>query len=259
MPLKLSAALISWNEDTAREHKRLLESVGVCVAPVIGRGSGMIGKISKAAPSAIVIDLDAKPAYGREAAIVLRNSPSTRHIPLVFAGGIEEKVSLVRAEIPDAVYCSWKTVRSGIEKALAQQPTRPVRPRRRGDAVVHGSVLARKFDIKGELPVAILGDVIGLAERLSVAYEERISAQTLLALFVVRTAYELDGAFECAAAQLSKSASFWIVYPKQSGALRTDFNQKDILELAREYNFSAYKTCAVDEDWSAQKLTRKRS
>src|SRR5579884_235730 len=255
MPLKLSVALISWNADFAREHKRLLESANVRVAPVISRGSGMIGKISKAAPSAIVVDLDAKPAYGREAAIVLRNSPSTRHIPLVFAGGSEEKVSLVRAEISDAVYCSWKTTRSGIERALVQQPARPVRPRRRGETVVHGSVLARKFDIKPDMPVAILGDVIGLAERLSVVYEERISAQTLLVLFVVRTAYELDAAFECAAAQMPGSASFWIVYPKQSGALRTDFNQKDILALAHDNGFSGDKTCAVDEDWSAQKLT----
>jgi hypothetical protein len=88
MPLKLSVALISWNEDVAREHKRLLENIGVRVAPVIARSSGMIGKISKAASSVIVIDLDAKPAYGREAAIVFRNSPSTRHLPLVFAGGL---------------------------------------------------------------------------------------------------------------------------------------------------------------------------
>jgi CheY-like chemotaxis protein len=259
MPPRLSVALISWNDDVASKHKRLLESVGIRVVLVISRGSGAIGKIRKAAPSTIVIDLDAKPAYGREIAIIFRNSPSTRNIPLVFTGGAEEKVLLVRAELPDAVYCRWEAVRSGIEKALTQQPTRPVRPRRRGEAIVHGSVLARKFDIKPDLPVvAILGDFIGLGDRLSVAYEERISAQTQLALFVVRTAYELDAAFECAAAQLPRSASFWIIYPKQSGTLRTDFNQKDIVELAREYKFSAYKTCAVDEDWSAQKLTRRK-
>ena len=257
MPPKRRVALVCWSK-AAPEYKRALTGFGYKVDPVISRGSGAIGKLAAAAPQAIIIDLDKQPAYGREIATVFRNSPSTVHMPLIFAGGLPEKIPNVRAEIPDAVYCAWKDVQAGIEQAIAKPPIRPVRPRARGEAVVSGSVLARKFRIKPEHSVAILGDVIGLGKRLAIEYDDRVSAQTSIALAVVRTANELEAALELASGQLPKKAILWIVHPKQSGKLRSDFNQTDVVMRAPAFGFSGFMMCAVDADWSAFRLNWKK-
>lgn len=257
MPPKRRVALVCWSK-SAPEHKRSLTKLGYQVDPVISRGSGAIGKLVATTPQAIIIDLDKQPAYGREIATVFRNSKSTLHMPLVFAGGLPEKIPNVRAEIPDAVYCTWEDVQVGIEQAIARPPMRPVRPRARGEAVVSGSVLARKFRIKPEHNITILGDVIGLGKRLTIEYEDRISPQTAMTLAVVRTADELEAALELASGQLPKKAILWIIHPKQSGKLRSDFTQTDIVQRAPAFGFSGFMMCAVDADWSAFRLNWKK-
>src|ERR1700733_6351707 len=57
-------------------------------------------------PDAFVIDLSRLPSHGREVAIFLRSSKTTRHVPTVFVGGDPEKVAAVRRLIPDASYTS---------------------------------------------------------------------------------------------------------------------------------------------------------
>lgn len=250
--------MISWNTVAASERKRSLEGQGFRVDPVMSRSTGMVGKLTAAAPLALVIDLDSKPAYGREIAIYLRNAASVRHLPLVFAGGAPEKIARVHVEIPDAVYCTWDTVREGINRAITSPPIRPIRPRARGEVMTSGSVLARKLDLRPETHVALLGDVIGLGKRLGVDYAERIAPETGMAMIVVRTAQELDAAFDYAAGQLPRKAGLWIVYPKRSGEWKTDFSQKDVLAIGAAYGFIGYKTCAVDPDWSGQKLVWKK-
>ena len=97
-----SIRLVCWNQDLARERARLLHEAGISVdASPLGT-SGLIGHFLQRSPSAVLIDLDRLPSHGREVAIVLRNSKSTRYIPIVFAGGLAEKVDRVRRELPDA-------------------------------------------------------------------------------------------------------------------------------------------------------------
>jgi len=249
--------MISWNVKAAAERKQLLQGQGFRVDPVLSRSTGMVGKLTAAAPLALVIDLDSKPAYGREVAIYLRNSASVRHLPMVFAGGVPEKIARVRAEIPDAVYCGWDEVQAGINRAITAPPVRPVRPRARGEAVPSGSVLARKLDLRPETRVSIQGDVIGLGKRLGLEYEERISGETGMAIVVVRTEQDLDAAFDYATGQLPAKAGLWIVYPKRSGRLKTDFSQKDLLAMGAVHGLTGYKTCAIDADWSGLKFAWK--
>ena len=249
--------MISWNEKVAGDKKRLLEVQGFRVDPVMSHGTGMVGKLTAAAPSALVIDLDSKPAYGREVAIYMRNTASIRHLPLVFVGGVGDKIARVRAELPDAVYCGWDAVRAGINKAITAPPGRPVRPRARGEAVPSGSVLARKLDLGPEKRVSIQGDVIGLGKRLGTEFDERISRETGIAIVVVRTEQDLDAAFDYVAGQLPPKAGLWIVYPKRSGRLKTDFSQKDLLALGAARSLIGYKTCAIDADWSGLRFAWK--
>jgi len=249
--------MVSWNEKAAGERKQLLEAQGFRVDPVMSHGTGMVGKLTAAAPLALVIDLDSKPAYGREVAIYLRNTMSIRHLPLVFVGGVADKIARVRAELPDAVYCGWDAVQAGINRAITAPPVRPVRPRARGEAVPSGSVLARKLDLRPDTQLVIQGDVIGLGKRLGLEYEERIGRETGMAILIVRTEHDLDAAFDYIAEQLPVKAGLWIVYPKRSGRLKTDFSQKDLLALGAARSLIGYKTCAVDADWSGQKFAWK--
>ena len=96
--------LVSWNEDAARVRARQLSGMGFSVdaSSLLGRG-GVIGHFRDAAPGAVVLDLDRLPSHGREVGITLRGSKSTRHLPLIFAGGDPEKVERIRVELPDAL------------------------------------------------------------------------------------------------------------------------------------------------------------
>jgi len=249
--------MISWNVKAAGERKHLLESQGFRVDPVMSHGTGMVGKLTAAAPLAVVIDLDSKPAYGREVAIYMRNTASIRHLPLVFVGGVAEKIARVRAELPDAVYCGWDAVKAEINRAITAPPVRPLRPRARGEGVPSGSVLAQKLDLRPETRIAIQGDVIGLGKRLGLEYDEHISRETGTAIVVVRAAQDLDAAFDYAAGQLPSTAGLWIVYPKRSGRLKTDFSLKDLIAVGAGRGLIGYKTCAIDSDWSGLKFARK--
>ena len=224
--------MISWNTQAAAERKLLLEAQGFRVNPALSNGTGMVGKLTSAAPLALIIDLDWKPAYGREVAIYLRNTASVRHLPMIFAGGVAEKIARVRAELPDAVYCGWDAVQAGINRAITAPPIRPVRPRARGEVMVSGSVLAQKLDLRPGARLSMQGDVIGLGKRLGLEYEDRISRETGMAILVVRSAQDLDAAFDYAAGQLPPKAGLWIVYPKRSGRLKTDFSTPPISSAA---------------------------
>jgi hypothetical protein len=49
----------------------------------------------------------------------------------------------------------------------------------------------------------------------------------------------------------------WIVYPKRSGRLKTDFSQKDLLALGAARSLIGYKACAIDADWSGLRFAWK--
>src|SRR5210317_679139 len=64
-------------------------------------------RIRKRPPDAIIIDLSRIPSQGRDIGLALRQAKSTRHVPLIFAGGLPEKVEKVQAALPDAEYTPW--------------------------------------------------------------------------------------------------------------------------------------------------------
>jgi len=79
-----------------------------------------------------------------------------------------------------------------------------------------------------------------------------------MALWFVRSRQELKSETEYLAARLPEGASLWIIYPKQTGRYKVDFNQKDVLSAGRAAGLVDYKVCAVDNDWSGLKFARKK-
>ena len=254
--------LLCWNEDVARERARLLKAAGFSVDASELNPSGLIGHFRANMPQAVVIDLDRLPSHGREVAAALRNSKTTRHIPIVFAGGIPEKVERIRRELPDAVFTDWKIVARALKKALKNAPAEPVQPTPHMLRYA-GSSLVKKLGIKAASKVALLGAPEGFEEKLGdlpedVEVQSKMSRETKLVLWFTRSRKELEAGTEYISIRLPEGASVWIIHPKQAGRYRVDFNQNDVRSAGFAAGLVDYKVCAVDEDWSGLKFARKK-
>src|SRR5579859_5518058 len=108
--------LVCWKPELARERVALVEAAGFRVNASPVNPGGLIGQFRAEAPAVALIDLDRLPSHGREVGVALRNSQSTRHIPIVFAGGAKEKVEPIRRELPDAIFTDWKRVGQALKK-----------------------------------------------------------------------------------------------------------------------------------------------
>src|SRR4051812_9034932 len=176
--------LVSWKPEVAETRSRSLREAGfeVDASPL---DSGGMASFRAKPPSAVLIDLDRLPSHGREVAVALRQSKWTRHIPIVFAGGLEEKVERIRHELPDAVFSDWKSVERALEKALKHAPANPVQPPAHMERYA-GSSLVKKLGLKPAMEVALLGAPDGFEETLGeipegVMIRSRVSRKTSMA------------------------------------------------------------------------------
>jgi len=259
--------LICWNEADAATRSAILRRAGYrVIADPPENAGGMVRYFRDLSPDVVVIDLDRLPSHGRELGLSLRASKSTRHLPLVFAGGVPEKVGILRTALPDVIFTPWdKGIAAAIKQAMAQ-PAPPRLPSRELPKVTGAGSLERKLDIKPQTHFAIIyanrNDEPWLAELLvsipdGAVPQRSMDAATTLALFPVASRRDLMRAFEQARAALPPKASLWIVHPKQTSPLAADFNQDDVREAGLAHGFVDYKVCAVDRDWSALKFARR--
>lgn len=255
--------LVCWNKDLAAERARFLKSAGLAVDASPFNPAGMITRLREDAPALMLIDLDRLPSHGLAVAVMLRTSKSVRHIPIVFAGGVEEKVARVRKELPDAIFTDWAKAAIAVARALKNPPAAFVQP------VPHmqrytGSPLAKKLDLKAGTKAALIGAEEGFVELLGdlpegVEFQSRIAGHTKLVLWFVRASHEIAAAFDLASARMPEGCSLWIVYPKKTGRYKVDFNQNDVRLAGLEVGLVDYKICAVDSDWSGMKFARRRA
>jgi hypothetical protein len=255
--------LICWNEDLAADRAGALKKAGLDVDASPFDPAGMITRLRENPPAVMLIDLDRLPSHGRAVAIMLRSSKSMRHVPIVFAGGIEEKVARVRAEVPDAIFTDWAKAAQTVKKAIKNPPIAFVQPPPIMQQYA-GSRLVKKLDLKAGTKAALIGAEDGFIELLGdlpegVELESRITGSTKLVLWFVRASHEIAAAFELACARMPEGCSIWIIYPKKAGRYRVDFNQNDIRLTGIEAGVVDYKICAVDADWSGMKFARRRT
>lgn len=254
--------LVCWNKDLAGERARVLKKAGLDVDASPFDPAGMITRLKENPPAVMLIDLDRLPSHGREVGVMLRNSKALREIPIVFAGGVEEKVGRVRAELPDAIFTDWAGVGAAVKRAMKNAPVVTAQPRPHMQRFA-GSPLAKKIDLKAGVKAALIGAEEGFVELLgdlpeSVELQGRIAQDTKLVLWFVRASHELADAFELAAARMPEGCSLWIIYPKRAGRYKVDFNQNDVRKLGLGVGMVDYKICAVDADWSGMKFARRK-
>jgi hypothetical protein len=254
--------LICWKEDLARERAALLKAARFSVDASPLNTSRMIGHIMENPPSAIVIDLDRMPSHGRAVGVVLRRSASARRVPLVFAGGVDEKVERIRQEIPDAVFTPWSAIAPSIRRAVKNAPAQPVKPRPLVERY-ETSGLVRKLGLKPGMVCALLQAPEGFEECIDdlpemLQFQPKLAANITLAIWFVRTRAEMEFAADRASLRLPQGASLWIVYPKQSGRYPADFTLTDVRAAALAVGMVDYKVCAVDNDWTGLKFARRK-
>jgi hypothetical protein len=255
--------LICWKEELARERAALLKAARIEVDASPLKTSQLIGRMKANPPSAIVIDRDRLPSHGLAVGTVLRRSAATRWIPLVFAGGVDEKVARIRRELPDAVFTPWSAIAPSIRRALKNAPAQPVKPPPFVERY-QSSGLARKLGLKPGFHCALLNAPEAFAESIpdlpeDFEFQARIATTTALAIWFVRTRAEMEFAIDRGCPRLPPGASLWIIYPKRTGRYPADFVLTDVRAAALEAGWVDYKICAVDDDWTGLKFGRKRT
>lgn len=249
--------VIHWR---AAEADRLLETCrksGREVDYLEGDGSAVTRAIRAKVPDVIVIDLSRRPSHGREVAIWLRNAKTTRDVPIVFVGGDPEKVTGVRATLPDAEFCEIGQVGAAIKRLsksarqrdLMTPPAMMQRYREKSAAqklgIESGSVVSvveppREFpELLGELPE-------------SVEFQEEPAPVTLWFLHQREDLLASLRRMRMAAG----NTRLWLLWRKGSGR---EITQNTLREATREVGLVDYKICSVDQRWSAMLFARKKA
>jgi hypothetical protein len=194
--------------------------------------------------------------------VVLRRSASARRIPLIFAGGADEKVARIRQELPDAVFTPWSAIAPSVRRAVKHAPAEPLKPCPLMERY-ESSGLVRKLGLKPGMICALLQAPDGFEESIddlpeTLKFQPKIAANSTLAIWFVRSRAEMEFAADHASLRLPQGASLWIVYPKRSGRYAVDFTLTDVRAAALSVGLVDYKICAVDDDWTGLKFARRK-
>src|SRR5713226_9225013 len=157
--------LIHLNAGEGMERAKSLRAAGYDVTRVLPRGLGFLRDVRRDPPDAIVIDLERLPSVGRDIGLALRMSKSTRHVPIIFAGGAAEKVAGVRTLLPDAAYAVWSKIRGELKRAIVRGVKDPVVPRSIFETY-SGTPLLKKLGIKENSSLALVDAPDGFAASL---------------------------------------------------------------------------------------------
>src|SRR5258708_12927626 len=149
----LKVRLISWDETARLAHASVLSAAKIPTDASPFQHGKLITKLRDSL--AVLIDLDRKPSHGHAIAVLIRSSKSACHVPIVFAGGIKEKVDKIRREFPDAFYTEWPYVVATLKKALSNPLVVPVRPMSYMDRYA-GSTLMKKLSFNPTPKTALL-------------------------------------------------------------------------------------------------------
>jgi CheY-like chemotaxis protein len=246
--------LLHWNASEAATYVELLRTAGYDVDYDHEFRPGMMRLWRESPPDAFVIDLSRLPSHGREIAIALRQSPVLRRIPIVFCEGVEEKVSQIKAQLPDAVYCRTGTLRSALKRAIANPPKEPAKPTAMMDRYASKTV-AQKLGIKESSTVALIDPPPDYAKVLGeipahVEFLEHSGEPAAVTLCFVREVHSLRRTVSEVRA-LAVATKLWILWPKKASRAGGGLTERLVREHATELGLVDYKICSVNEVWSA--------
>ena len=257
------ARLIHWNVTEAAERADQLRSSGYEVVYKALDGSADMRELADDLPDAFIIDLGRLPSHGRDIALYLRERKSTRHVPLVFTGGAQDKVERIKELLPDAAYTSWSGIRAALERAIADAPAAPVVPRS-GFEAYSGTPLPKKLGVKEDSSVLLIDAPPDFEETLGeLPKGARLHTQPRtprqLTIWFNRSRIDLESRMAEVARSLADGEGLWIAWPKKASGVASDLSQNDVRELGLAAGLVDYKVCAIDRTWSGLLFTRRRS
>ena len=253
--------LLHWKASEAGAYLEVLKAAGHQVKYEPEFSTALLRSWRESPPDVFVIDLSRLPSHGREIAGALRQSRATRQVPIVFCEGAEEKVARVRSELPDAVFCTRKTLDSSLRRALKARPEAPVVPREMMQRYV-GRSAAQKLGIQEGSRVALIDaprDCPKLLGNLpkAVEFAESFDENTKVLLCFAQNPDSLQHWLSkirgCAAA-----TKLWVLWRKGGSAARGDVTEQMVRESGIDLGLVDYKICSVNEVWSALLFAKKR-
>ena len=247
----------------AAERIAALHALGydVLFDPLDDRES--LKRVWQTPPDAYVFDITRVPSHMRELAISLRERKTTRHVPMVFAGGDPEKTARLREVLPDAAYASWDDVGGALAEAIACPPEAPVVPESLF-AGYSGTPLPKKLGVKPGMVVALLGAPDDFAETLGPLPEGASLAWGAagpcpLAVWFVRSAADLEAGLARAVGVVEERGALWMAWPKRASGVATDLTQQAVREAGLAAGLVDYKVAAIDGTWSGLLFTRRKA
>jgi hypothetical protein len=253
--------LICWKEDRAAELAEGLESIGLEV-DFRAFGPSTMKDLSNDPPCAVVIDLGRLPAQGRDVGIALRTRAGTRHLPLVFVDGADEKVQKIRELLPDAVFTRREGLQQAVEDAIADPPIDPVVPSS-VFAGYSGTPLPKKLGIKAGTTRALVNppdDFSSTLGRLPGDVEITSTARrgADVTLWFVLSSEVLGREIDDMAA-VAGDGRLWICWPKKASGVSTDVTQNIVRATGLAAGIVDFKICAIDETWSGLCFTTRKA
>ncbi len=257
---KRRVRLVHWNAGESRDRAVTLRAAGYIVnhAQVTPE---TLRELRRNPPDAVLIDLSRIPSHGRDVALGIRGSNTTRHIPIVFVGGDAKKVAGIKKLLPDAEYTTWRRIRSSLKHAITHPPVEPAVPAS-NLAGYSGTPLVKKLGIKAGYRISLVGSPADIEKTLGampegVTLRRRLCSADLIIWFTKSRA-ELDRRIAAMATKVG-DGGMWIAWPKQASGVSTDLTQNDVRRIGLANGLVDYKICAIDATWSGLKFARRKA
>jgi hypothetical protein len=259
--IKKRIILIHWKPEEAQEKMEFLRKNGYEIIFEPFKGPATLRGWRENPPEVFLIDLTRSPSMGRDVAVALRQYKDTLGIPLVFAGGIPEKVDKIKSLLPDAFYSDWDDILPVVEKAIKNPPKNPIRLDS-AMAGYAGTPLPKKLGITENSIVSCLDAPTDLMQILgdlpkNVTLRHNSKEISGLLLWFVRSIEELESGIMGLASRIQKEG-VWIVWVKKGSKLYTGVTQADVRRLGLANGLVDYKICAINDTWSALKFAMRK-
>lgn len=209
-------------------------------------------------PAAVLIDLSRLPSHGREVAVWMRNTKSTRHIPIVFVNGEPEKVARVKEVLPDAAFTTTGKLGPALKKACKGGPASPIVP---PEMMVRykEKPIALKLGMTPGSTAAVINAprdyraIIGELPDGAQLVEEPDGLEAITVWFI----YSVEDLLAAMPRMRSIAAKTKLWVARLKGPNRPPENS--IREIAIEGGLVDYKICALGPNWSGILFARKKS
>jgi CheY-like chemotaxis protein len=254
--------LIHWRPDEAGGRIDQLKKQGYRVEVEHEQGNAILRRLKADPPDLVVIDLSRMPSHGRDIAVGLRISRTTRNVPILFVEGKPEKVRGIQLLLPDASYLGWDEALDNLDRLIENPPENPVVPKSIL-AGYSGTPLPKKLGIKKDTLVTLVGAPSGFEDTLGqlpagATLTRQIEGKSDLIICFVRSRKELLDQLEGCKGLMAEKAGLWLAWPKKTSGISSDLTQMEVRSLGLASGLVDYKVCAIDAVWAGLKFAKRK-